>query len=424
MRASREDVAELRGHPERRTRATRGPAVRHRSFAVMVLLATVAVAPASPAPAQSHTSALGLTVGGSVHSNLTPGLTSETRFQSGWIVGLQYERWIGTGRTGVRVNTLFTQRLLDTSPGGDYNVVMADVGLMVRMLPPRANRVVTPFAYVGLGATHYGSVAGTGPIAGGVYGEHVVRPHVLASIGADVASSGPAGIRLELGDKVVLPSVGYSPAFDGFPNVHNLIVTAAIQYRLGGPASPAYRPAAPAPEARPAPEPSPVPSAPERGAEGGPQPDLVMDSLRAVMDGLEAHVAELEREVDSLQTRIDGLERQTAPDDGALDERARYTVQVSAFLDSDRADRLTAELRADGVPTWRWDAVTRSRTFSRVRVGALPTRAAAERLAHLLKRQKGLPFWVDRIDPVEDVPAGAVRDTEEYVRTHLSDPPR
>ena len=392
--------------------------MRHSSFAIMALLAVIAVAPVSPAPAQSYTSGLGLTLGGSVHSNLTPGLTSETRFQSGWIVGLQYERWIGTGRTGVRLNTLFTQRLLDTSPGGDYNVVMADVGLMVRMLPPRPSRVVTPFAYVGLGATHYGSVAGTGPIAGGVYGEHVVRPHLLASIGADVASSGPVGIRLELGDQVVLPSIGYSPAFDGFPNVHNLIATAAIQLRMGGPVSPAYGSAAPSPA------PSPAPPALDRGGEAGPQPDLVMDSLRAVMDGLDAHVAELEREVDSLQTRIDGLERQTTADVGALDERARYTVQVSAFLDSDRADRLTAELRADGVPTWRWDAVTRSRTFSRVRVGALPTRAAAERLAHLLKRQKGLPFWVDRIDPVEDVPPDAVEDTEEYVRTHLSDPPR
>lgn len=391
--------------------------MRYHSSVIIALLAIIAVGPLSPAPAQSYTSALGLTFGGSVHSDLTPGLSSETRFESGWIFGLQYERWLGTGRTGVRVNTLFTQRLLDTSPGGDYNVFMGDVGLMVRMLPLRANRVVTPFAYVGLGATHYGSVAGTGPIAGGVYGENVVRPHLLASIGADVASSGPAGIRLELGDEVVLPSIGYSPSFSGLPNVHNLIATAAIQYRMGGRASTAYRPAAPAPPARSAPEPGPVAPAPDRAGEDRPRPDIVIDSLQA-------HVAELERQVDSLQARIDELERRTVPEVDTRDEQARYTVQVSAFLDSDRADRLTTQLRADGVPTWRWDAMTRNRTFSRVRVGALPTRAAAERLAHLLKRQKGLPFWVDRIDPVEDVPAGAVGETQEYMAAHRSDPPR
>lgn len=388
-----------------------------RSSAIIALLAAIAVAPPSPAPAQSYTSALGLTLGGSVHSNLTPGLSSETRFESGWLFGLQYERWLGTGRTGVRFNSLFTQRLLDTSPGGDYNVFMADVGLMVRILPLRTTRVVAPFAYVGLGATHYGSVAGTGPLAGGVYGENVVRPHILASIGADVASSGPVGIRLELGDEIVLPSIGYSPSFSGFPNVHNLVATAAIQYRMGRRAPPAYRPAAPAPE------PEPMTPARDRTGADEPRPGIVMDSLRTVVDSLEAHVAELERHVDSLQARIDE-QRRTVPEVDTRDERARYTVQVSAFLDSDRADRLTAELRADGVPTWRWDAMTRSRTFSRVRVGALPTRAAAERLARLLNRQKGLPFWVDRIDPVEDVPAGAVGDTEEYVRTHLSDPPR
>lgn len=394
-----------------------------RSSAIIALLAIIAVAPLSPAPAQSYTSALGLTFGGSVHSNLTPGLSNETRFESGWLFGLQYERWLGTGRTGIRFNSLFTQRLLDTSPGGDYNVFMADVGLMVRILPLRTTRVVAPFAYVGLGATHYGSVAGTGPLAGGVYGENVVRPHILASIGADVASSGPVGIRLELGDEIVLPSIGYSPSFSGFPNVHNLVATAAIQYRTGRRAPPAYRPAAPAPEARPAPEPGPMTPARDRSGADEPRPDIVMDSLRTVVDSLEAHVAELERHVDSLQARIDE-QRRTVAEVETRDERARYTVQVSAFLDSDRADRLTAELRADGVPTWRWDAMTRSRTFSRVRVGALPTRAAAERLARLLNRQKGLPFWVDRIDPVEDVPAGAVGDTEEYVRTHLPEPPR
>lgn len=392
------------------------------SSVTIAIAAVLALGSANPSLGQSHTSAVGLTFGGSVHSNLTPGLPGETRFESGWIVGLQYEYWIGTGRAGLRANTLFTQRLLETVPGGDYNVIMADIGLMFRVLPVQAHRVIVPFVSLGLGATHYGSVAGSGPLAGGVYGENVVRPHLLATVGADVASSGPVGIRLELGDEIVFPSVGYSPSFSGLPNVHNLIATGAIQYRMGGGLPVAYPTTAPAPEPQPTPQKTqPGPEVDPDGA-GAPPTRSVVDSLRTVVDSLEARAAAMERQVDSLQARTVELERQTAADLVARDDRAVYTVQVSAFLDSDRADGLAAELQADGIPTWRWDAVTRNRTFSRVRVGALPTRAAAERLARFLNREKGLSFWVDRIDPVEDVPADAVRGTREYLESQDQNP--
>lgn len=405
--------------------------MRDPSAVLAVLLTTLAAAFPPASAAQIHTSAVGLTLGGSVHGDLTPGLPATTRFESGWIAGLQYERWIGKGRVGIRANTLFTQRLLSSSPGGDYNVYMGDVGALLRVLPLRDDRIVTPFVGVGLGATHYGSVAGSGPLAGGVYGENATRPYLVASVGVDIASSGPVGFRVELGDEIVFPSVGYSPSFSGLPNVHNLLTTVALQYRMGrrapGGEGAAARPAPgpapqPSPDRGPEPDPRPRPD-PDGAREDGPRPSSIVEDLRLEVDSLEAHVAELERQVDSLQTRIAALERETASQADALDVRARYTVQVSAFLDSDRADRLTAELRADGVPTWRWDAVTRNRTFSRVRVGALPTRAAAERLAQILKRQEGLSFWVDRIDPVEDVPAGAVHDTREYMTSHQTDPP-
>lgn len=396
--------------------------VRRAGAGLVILLAALAAGSTSDLAGQTHAGAIGLTLGGSVHGDLTPGLSRTTEFESGWIAGLQYERWIGTGRVGVRLSTLFTQRLLDSSPGGDYNVFMGDVGAMVRILPVREDRRVSPFAALGLGATHYGSVAGSGPLAGGVYGENATRLHLLVSIGADVATSGAFGLRAELGDEIIFPSIGYSPSFNGFPNVHNLLATVAIQYRIGrlsGPGDAATRPVS-RPPAMPSPEPGPEP---EQAGEEAARPSPVVERLRAEVDSLESRVAELQRQVDSLQNRIAELEGQaqaeaadTAPaPPEASAQRAVYTVQISAFLDPERADRLTAEMQADGVPTWRWDAVTRNRTFSRVRVGALPTREAAERLARFLAREKGLSFWVDRIEPAEDVPPGAVDETLAYL---------
>ena len=373
--------------------------MRHLNAVVAVVLMTLVGAFPSTLAGQAHTDAVGLTVGGSMHSDLTPGLSSTTQFQSGWISGLQYEHWLGNGRAGIRFNTLFTQRLLDSSPGGDYNVFMADVDAMLRILPPADDRVLSPFVAAGLGAVHYGSVAGTGPLARGVYGDNVVRPHILASVGADIGFPGTFGVRVEIGDQIIFPSVGYSPSFSGFPNVHNLLATVALLYRFGppgpGPATPT-----------PAPEPARAHEAPGTS---------VIEAHLAQIERLESRVAELNRQVDSLQTVIAQLRRRVPEAAPEPRGRAAYTVQVGAFLDPDRADRLTAELRADGVPTWRWDAVTRNRTFSRVRVGALQTREQAEQLARLLQQEKGLSFWVDRIEPEEDVPAGAVGETRAYL---------
>lgn len=178
-----------------------------------------------------YRSALVLTVGGSVHGDLTPGISATTRLEPGWVLGLQYEHWFGRGRTGVRVNTLFTQRMLDDPVWHDYNIFMGDIDLMVRLLSLDDDRVVAPFAVLGIGATHYGTVAGSAPIAGGRYGENVVRAHILAALGFDIATTTSTGIRVEAGDNIVLPALGYSPTVSGFPLVHNLVVTLGFQWR-------------------------------------------------------------------------------------------------------------------------------------------------------------------------------------------------
>lgn len=361
---------------------------------------------AGPLSGQDHQSAIGLAVGGSMHGDLTPGIDPGVQFKPGWVAGLQAEYWFGEGRLGVRASSLYTQRRLDTDAWAAYNVFMNDVDLMVRLLDPDYRRTYFPFVAVGLGATHYAGVGGTPPLGNGVYGDYPVRLHVLASVGVDVASSATTGLRFEVGDQIVLPSVGYSPDFKGLPNVHNLVATAVVQLRMGRLVGRSVRqPVRPAPVVQETPRPEPRQ---EQAAER----DTAMAELQSRVTSLNREITRLELWIEELQDRLDREPAPVAvPDEGV----AVYTVQVGAFLDPDRADQLVERVRSYGIPVWRYDAVARGMTFSRVRAGAAVSEAQAERLAALIQRQQGLPVWVDEIDPGETVPAGAVASTRRYL---------
>lgn len=370
-----------------------------------LLIASLAVLLAGPVTGQDHRSAIGLTMGGSVHGDLTPGLPATTRLEPGWVAGLQYEYWFASGRTGVRLNTLFTQRRLDDPVWREYNVYMADVDLMIRLLQPDAYRLASPFFAVGVGATHYGSLGSSPPLGDGVYGDDVVRAHLLTSLGVDVAATPTTGLRIEVGDQVVLPSLGYGPAFAGFPNVHNLVATLGVQLRTGS----LDRSTVQSP-VRPAPGPAPEP-APETPVAAG--DEAAMEALRARVDDLRREMARVELWVQELEER---RSRPAAPSVEA-GERTLYTVQVGSFLEPERADRLLAEVRSYGLPAWRWDAVARGLTFSRIRAGAVESEAEAERLATVLRQQHGLPVWVDEIEQDEGMPAGALDATRGFLET-------
>lgn len=369
----------------------------------LILLIVLAGFWAGPLAGQDHQSAIGLAVGGSIHGDLTPNRDPELRFRTGWVAGLQGEYWFGEGRMGVRVNSLYTQRRLDTETWATYNVFMNDVDFMVRLLDPDYRRTYFPFVALGLGATHYSGVGGTPPLGNGVYGDYPVRLHVLASAGLDVASSATTGLRFEVGDQIVLPSIGFSPPSSGLPNVHNLVATAVLQLRMGQLEGQSVRqPVRPAPVLEESPRP----------AEPAPERDTAMAELQSRVTNLNREITRLELWIEELQDRLD---REPAPVAVAGEGVALYTVQVGAFLDPDRADQLVARVRSYGIPVWRYDAIARGMTFSRVRAGAAISEAQAERLAGLLQRQQGLPVWVDDIDPGETLPAGAVAATRRYL---------
>ncbi len=85
------------------------------------------------------------------------------------------------------------------------------------------------------------------------------------------------------------------------------------------------------------------------------------------------------------QKRISTLQKKFLPVAG------RYSIQVGAFGEKARADRLAKRLRDKGYDTYIIIITIEGRRFHRVRVGRLATEAEAQELATKLKKEENLP---------------------------------
>ncbi len=70
----------------------------------------------------------------------------------------------------------------------------------------------------------------------------------------------------------------------------------------------------------------------------------------------------------------------------------RYLIQVAAYQDRARADRLAGDLRLMGYPS----GVVPGEGIYRVRIGFFEKVSEAESLGERLKKELGLSFWVDK----------------------------
>jgi hypothetical protein len=325
-----------------------------RALGLALLLAAVAV----PLAAQSHRAAITAMGGGSVHGDLTPGLSTPTTFQSGWIAGLQLETWLGSGRFGVRLNGLYTKRPLEDA-AGEHTVMAGDLDLMLRLLPAYTDRLVAPYLAVGGGATRYSPAEGDAPIGLGTYGENPVRLHVLGALGTDIALSRHAGLRLEVGDKIVLPSIGESPPSTGLPTTHNWMMMAGLQLRLG-------------------------------------------QLWTAFMGG-------------RTRNRPSGVAPAVADRPARAAAEPHYTVQLGTFMDGPAADQWVESLGWRGIPVWQTSMTVEDQRISRVRVGAFTTEADAEAMVAFLRTEYNVGVRVDAVGPKDAPPAGAVAATRRFM---------
>jgi hypothetical protein len=193
---------------------------------------------ASPAAAQDYRYAASWNVGGAWFSPLNAGgagaasAVTDIQLDPGWIAGVQFEEWFGSGRAGFRVNGALSQRPLKL-PGEsrDIGLWLADADLMLRLLPATPERYVNAFISGGAGVVKYG--LGSGRFlayedADAVYGGgKSARLAVAGGFGIDVVTSlrwddDPVGFRIEIVDHMVVKSPFTSISGGDFDPVHNV----------------------------------------------------------------------------------------------------------------------------------------------------------------------------------------------------------
>jgi TolA-binding protein len=86
-----------------------------------------------------------------------------------------------------------------------------------------------------------------------------------------------------------------------------------------------------------------------------------------------------------VQKKISALQKKFLPVEG------KYSVQVGAFSERARADRLVKRLKGKGYNSYIMIITIEGRRFHRVRVGRLATEAEAQELARKLKKEENLP---------------------------------
>lgn len=203
------------------------------------LATAMALASAVPAAAQDYRFGAAWNAGGAWFSPLNGGAAGvggaaaeDLTFDPGWIVGLQFEQWFGSGRAGWRVNGALSERPL-TSPGEKKNIGLwlADADLLLRLLPAEPDRTVNVFVSAGAGLVNYKLGEGGSVVwesAGASYdGNEKVRFAAAGGLGVDILTSlrwddEPIGIRLEVVDHVVLKSPFAPLSGSDFDPIHNV----------------------------------------------------------------------------------------------------------------------------------------------------------------------------------------------------------
>ncbi|MEJ2215339.1 MAG: SPOR domain-containing protein [Gemmatimonadota bacterium] len=427
---------------------------------------------ATPAAAQTHKVAVSLFGGGTTYTNMASGSGGSISLQNGWLTGAQVE--VPFGRLGIRLNGSYTDRPLSVDSAVNLNVFTMDLDVMLRVLPPTPGRLFDPYVALGAGAAMYKlgpSASTTGVQISG--GGSVQRPTVMAALGTDIGS-GPVAFRVEMSDILDLHSPLLNASGSAYGPVHHIAASAGVSFRIGGgraapmrlteremappetpqPVSeaaeepqpesqPAAQPqAAPASAApvvaaaapQPAPKTQPTPKAQPAAPKATPQ---AADSALAnrfnawdKVESLEVQIAQLKRRVAELETTPPtaaaasaaaskpATATRAAPTTAAPAHGTLYTVQIASYLDgeSPQAVKAVAELKTQGIPVWVSREGVEGRMVNRVRVGALTTKTAAERLSRYINRAYEWPTWVTQVPSSVRVQQSEVTATQAFVR--------
>lgn len=347
---------------------------RARARGTIAILAAALALLAGDTRAQSPGASVTLIGGWSIDDDLTPGLAPST-LEPGWLAGLQTEFYPGGGALGIRLSGFYARRALEDLDD-EYGLLTANLGLTLRSFPLRSLGSLQPYLALTAGGTRYAAVEGAPAFGDGAFGaDPVYRVHATAAAGFDVPVAYRTALRLEVGDRVIFPSVGESPDPDGFPTVHTPVILLGVQYGFAMP--PRRRPTR-----RPAPPPAPVREEPVRDTVVEVAPDTVPAPVQAPEEAVGQPV---------------------------------FTVQLQDILGRSTARRWGERAMARGLPAWYVDIEIAGTAASRLRLGGVATEAEARQLAEAVQRVFGWTVTVERIGADDTVPTDALGRTRDFL---------
>jgi hypothetical protein len=213
-------------------RGSEGTTMR-KTVAFMALAVAIGLSPRA-AQAQDYEFAASWNVGGSYFTPFNSGADGnfDIKLDPGWIAGLQFEQWLGSGRFGWRLNGALSQRALFV-PGDkrDIGLWLLDLDGLARLLPAEPDRRFNIFASAGIGLIQYrlgdGEFLSYTNADAAYEGDDGPRLVGAGGLGVDFMTGwqwdgDPVGIRFEVVDHVALSSP-FEPLSGGdFSPVHNV----------------------------------------------------------------------------------------------------------------------------------------------------------------------------------------------------------
>jgi len=221
-----------------------------RYLIVVFTLLGLMLVPASPVLAQAYQSSVGWTAGVVSTSSLNDGASGagealDMKPDLTWTAGGHYDRWLGTGHLGFRIQGGVARHSLPWTQG-DRTVFMytGDVSLMLRPAAPAPGRMILPFVSGGVGLSRWGLGNGDpttfGAAAATYGGEETFNLLAPVALGLDFITpwrwgEGPMVIRIEGRDHIQFSSP-FDPANPDQPNfgmIHNFGVVIGLHTGLG-----------------------------------------------------------------------------------------------------------------------------------------------------------------------------------------------
>jgi hypothetical protein len=155
---------------------------------------------------------------------------------SGWVVGLQADSWFDFRNLGWRLNGAFTQRPLNTIVASrNIGVSMADLSLLLRLLPVRPTNPVQIYLAGGGGIVYYDFGEGERVIFPGHNAIFLGRSETLGALvfgaGIDIGfpiRNQPYGVRVEFMDNMLFDSPFVPITGDDFGSVHNRRISLGV----------------------------------------------------------------------------------------------------------------------------------------------------------------------------------------------------